>query len=277
MFDIQGHRGCRGLLPENTIAAFTHALKLGVTTLEMDTVISKDNQVVVSHEAFMNHEICLQPNGNEITADNEKSFNLYQMTYKEIATFDCGTKPHPRFPDQKKQLAHKPLLHDVFEKTLKYAIEHRFQRDLYYNIETKCLPETDNIFHPEPQVFCKLLANVIEMWEMWDNVTIQSFDLRTLKEFRQLRPKTYLSLLVEPNEVNLDLASHQKKIDELGFIPKIYSPYYKTVTPELVEFAKKNKMKIIPWTVNDKASMKALQTMGVNGFITDYPNIAIAQ
>jgi glycerophosphoryl diester phosphodiesterase len=276
MFDIQGHRGCRGLLPENTIEAFCHALKLGVTTLEMDTVISKDHQVVVSHEAFMNHEICLQPNGEEISSKTELEFNLYEMTYKEIATFDCGMKIHPRFPQQKKQKATKPLLHDVFEKTIQYAVEHRFSREVFYNIETKCLPATDNILHPTPEVFCKLLADVIEIWEMWKNVTIQSFDNRTLQYFHQLNPKMSLSLLAEPNEVSIDIASHQKKIEELGFMPKIYSPHYETVTPTLIEFAKKQKMKVIPWTVNDKQAMKNLQEMGVNGFITDYPNIAIA-
>jgi len=86
--DIQGHRGCRGLMPENTIPGFIKAIELGVTTLEMDVVISKDKKVVVSHEPFLSHEICLTPDGKEISEADEKSYNLFQMTYDEIKTME---------------------------------------------------------------------------------------------------------------------------------------------------------------------------------------------
>src|SRR4028118_203743 len=82
-FDLQGHRGCRGLMPENTIPAFLKALDLGVTTLELDVVISKDQQVVVSHEPFFSSEICKDPEGKAITKDQEKSRNIYQYTWEQ--------------------------------------------------------------------------------------------------------------------------------------------------------------------------------------------------
>ena len=101
-FDKQGHRGCRGLMPENTIPAMLHALELNVTTLELDVVITKDKQVVLSHEPFFNHEITTKPDGALVAEAEEKSLNIYQMTFEEVKRFDVGTRPHPRFPLQKK-------------------------------------------------------------------------------------------------------------------------------------------------------------------------------
>ena len=106
-FDKQGHRGCRGLMPENTIPAFLKAIELGVTTLEMDTVITKDKKVLVSHEPFFNHEITTQPNGNYIHENEEKLFNIFKMNYADTLSFDVGLKAHPRFPEQKKIKATK--------------------------------------------------------------------------------------------------------------------------------------------------------------------------
>src|SRR6476469_6327956 len=101
-FDVQGHRGSRGLMPENTIPAMYKALDLGVTTLEMDAVVTKDKQVVVSHEPFFNHEITTRPNGHAVTVAEEKSLNIYQMDFAEVRKFDVGSKVNPRFPRQQK-------------------------------------------------------------------------------------------------------------------------------------------------------------------------------
>lgn len=276
MFDLQGHRGCRGILPENTIQGFCHALELGVTSLEMDTVISKDRQVVVSHEPYMNHEICTQPNGEEITKANEKQFNLYQLSYEEIKQFDCGLKPHPRFPTQIKQVAYKPLLSEMFEEVTKFAEKIARKAPFYFNIETKSKPETDNIFHPSPDIFAALLFDVIEKYGMIARTMIQSFDVRTLQWLHAHDKKIHLSLLVEPNDMTGEITPFLKKIEELGFIPEIYSPFYELVTPDLMTFAKKNQMKVIPWTVNDKEIMQKLKEIGVDGVITDYPNLVFS-
>lgn len=276
MFDLQGHRGCRGILPENTIQGFCHALELGVTSLEMDTIISKDRQVVVSHEPYMNHEICTQPNGEEITSTNEKEFNLYQLTYDEIKQFDCGLKQHPRFPTQIKQTAYKPLLSEMFEEITKFAEKIARKTPFYFNIETKSKPETDNIFHPSPDIFAALLFEVIEKYGMSARTMIQSFDVRTLQWLHGNDKNINLSLLVEPNDMTGEITPFLTKIEELGFIPEIYSPFYELVTPDLITFAKKNQMKIIPWTVNDREIMQTLKEMGVDGVITDYPNLVFS-
>ncbi|MBT8230527.1 MAG: glycerophosphodiester phosphodiesterase, partial [Bacteroidia bacterium] len=111
--DIQGHRGCRGLYPENSIPAFTHALELGVNTLEFDVVISKDKEVIISHEPFMSHEICLDLNGEDISENQALSHNIYQLDYEEIRQYDCGSKYFNKFPEQKKLKVFKPSLDDL--------------------------------------------------------------------------------------------------------------------------------------------------------------------
>ena len=99
-FDYQGHRGCRGLMPENTIPAFLKAIELHVTTLEIDVVITKDKQVIISHEPFFNHEITTKPDGSFIDEKDEQTYNIYKMTFAETKRYDVGLKPHPRFSQQ---------------------------------------------------------------------------------------------------------------------------------------------------------------------------------
>lgn len=265
--DIQGHRGCRGLMPENTIPGFIKAIELGVTTLEMDVVISKDNKVVVSHEPFLSHDICLTPDGKEISEEDEKSYNLFQMTYEEIEKCDCGTKIHPRFPEQEKLAAHKPLLSEVIDAVEKTIKENSLQ-PVRYNIETKCAPEGDGIFHPKPEEFTGLLLKVLKEKGILDRTIIQSFDVRTLQVVKEKHPDVNLALLVE------NVHSPEENIKNLGFVPDVYSPYYLLVDHALIEYAKKNKMKVIPWTINDKEMMETLLKLGVDGIITDYPDRA---
>ena len=203
-FDLQGHRGARGLLPENTIPAFEKALELGVTTLEMDVVISKDNQVVVSHEPWFSGHICSLPSGDPVPMEQEKDFKMYELTYEEIRQFDCGLRGNERFPQQQKMAVHKPLLKDV----IRFA--ENFDRGelgpILYNIETKSTEAGDDLFHPGPEKFAKLLIAVLEEENILDRATIQSFDPRTLRVAREVNPQISLAYLV---------GNH----DESGFAP----------------------------------------------------------
>src|SRR4029077_9698263 len=139
VFDKQGHRGCRGLMPENTIPAMIKALNLGVTTLEMDVVITKDKKVVLSHDQWFAEEITTKPDGSYMGPREERKFNIYWMTYEDVKTFDVGMKPHPRFPQQQKFKAVKPLLADLIDSVQQYMSTSK-RPFPYYNIETKCLP-----------------------------------------------------------------------------------------------------------------------------------------
>jgi len=266
-FDLQGHRGARGLVPENTIPSMLKALDYGVNTLELDVVISKDKKVVVSHEPFLNHKICKNPQGEPIKEAEEKNYNLYQMTYDSIARCDCGSMGNPAYPEQQKIVVFKPLLSDLIDAVETYARK----KDLpapRYNIETKIEPETDNIYHPEPQEFMELVYKVIKEKGIAERTCIQSFDVRTLQALKKMDEKMTIALLVAKNPF------YENAIKELGFKPDVYSPYHLLVTSSLIEYGQKEGIKIIPWTVNDLETMKKLARMGVDGIITDYPDRA---
>jgi glycerophosphoryl diester phosphodiesterase len=265
-YDLQGHRGARGLMPENTIPAMIKAMDLGATTLEMDLAITKDGEVILSHEPFMNPMICLTPDGATIDA-KDHSYNLFEMTYREILGFDCGTKIHAGYPQQIKFFATKPLLKDVFVVTEKYAKDMNLPAPRY-NIEIKSSPEGDGIYHPEVSEFSDKVVKLISESIGWERVNIQSFDFRVLKYIHATYPDVPLAMLVE------NAATYKADLEELDFQPEIFSPYFVGLTPEIIQTLKKKGMKIIPWTVNTTAQMEKLLEMGVDGIITDYPNLA---
>lgn len=266
--DKQGHRGCRGLMPENTIPAFLKAIDLGVNTLEMDVVFTQDNQAILSHEPFFNHEITTLPNGEFVLESNEKALNIYQMPYADVLKYDVGLKPHPRFPQQFKIAVRKPLLAQMIDTVEKYAKATKNPVP-HYNIETKTMPETDGVFHPKPKEFVDLLVAIIFEKKIENRVIIQSFDIRTLQYLHQIHPEIKTALLVE----DFDKKEFAQQLLDLGFIPTIYSPALELVTPGLVAACKAKKVKLIPWTVNDRETMERLVKMGVDGMISDYPNL----
>lgn len=267
-FDTQGHRGCRGLMPENTIPAMLKALDLGVTTLEMDAVITKDSQVILSHEPFFNHEISTSPDGLPITEATEKQHNIFQLNYAEIQGYDVGLAKHPRFPRQVKIAAVKPLLAAVIDAAEAHAKQNN--RPLpYYNIETKSQASTDNQFHPEPGRFVELLMQVIQQKQIAQRVIIQSFDVRTLQYLHKHYPQIATAYLVERPSLN----SMDAQINKLGFTPTIFSPEHRLVTTTMINYCREKKIKLIPWTVNDLSTMQKLKDMGVDGIISDYPDL----
>ncbi|MEQ8581634.1 MAG: glycerophosphodiester phosphodiesterase family protein [Marinoscillum sp.] len=264
-FDLQGHRGCRGLMPENTIPAFIKALDLGVTTLEMDLAVTKDHELVVSHEPYMSAEMCLDSAGNEISEAQQLQYNIYQMTYQEVAVFDCGSKVHPRFPEQQKMQVAKPRLMDVIDRVESY-LKTNNKPLVAYNIEIKSLPETDDTFHPAPPHFSDMVFGTLDKKLDWNRVTIQSFDFRVLQYFHERYPDVKLALLIE-NELLV-----AENLDSLGFTPDIYSCYFPLLSRESVNFLHSQSISVIPWTVNEVADMKDVMKLGVDGLITDYPD-----
>ncbi|MFT3981527.1 MAG: glycerophosphodiester phosphodiesterase [Ferruginibacter sp.] len=267
-FDTEAHRGGRGLMPENTIPAMMNGLAYGVTTLEMDASITKDKKVILSHEPFFNSEISTRPDGSLVKPEEEKELNIYKMTYAETQGYDVGLKPHPRFPKQEKMKVTKPLLSDVFD-TVKQYMKTAKRPFPQFNIETKTQPASDNIYHPGPAEFVELLMAVIREKDMEEHVIIQSFDFRTLQYLHKHYPHIRTAMLVEAD----DKRSFRKQLDDLGFTPTIHSPAYQLVTANLIAECHEKNIRIIPWTVNDKATFDKLKNMGVDGIITDYPNL----
>jgi len=262
--DWQGHRGARGLFPENTLEAFIGALDYDISTLELDVVVSKDNKVVVSHEPWMSEEICTKANGEEFE-DGKSNFNIFEMDYAEIKTFDCGTKAHPRFPEQKKIKTYKPLLSEVIEAVDDFCKKNNREK-VAFDIEIKSNANQVGKYFPEPTKYVQLVEAVLANYDMKDRLTLQSFDLNVLKALHEQKTSADISFLVENEE------GFEANMDKLNFLPDIYSPYYLYVTKDLVDKVHQKNMRLIPWTVNDEESMSKLMILGVDGIITDYPN-----
>jgi glycerophosphoryl diester phosphodiesterase len=267
-FSIEGHRGARGWLPENTIPSFIKALELGADTIEIDVVISGDGRVVVSHDPWFPSETSLDPAGMPIPKEKERKNNIYRMKYAEIRKFDVGSIGNKGFPHQQKMKAVKPLLSDVFKAVERYMKLKKLPY-IRYNIEIKSSPQDDNIFHPEPAAFAKLVYDEIIRHKMQDRVIVQSFDVRPLQELRKMPVRMPLALLVGGK------AGVEENLKKLGFIPNTYSPHYSLVDAALVAKCRERGMKIIPWTVNDVADMVKMKQFDLDGIITDYPDRAV--
>ena len=228
-------------------------------------MISKDLQVVVSHEAWMNETFCTRPDGKEVEPNSKDKYNLYKMTYTEIASYDCGIRGHREFPLQKKTAAYKPLLTEVISKVEKFVEENKLPA-INYNIEIKSEEGEDNIFNPDPKTFVDLVYHEIEKHEITQRTNLQSFDLRILQEIKKKDSTMQIALLVE-NEDSLEI-----NLKKLGFIPDTYSPDFCLVNDALVQLVHERQMKLIPWTVNETADIKKMLGLGVDGIISDYPD-----
>ncbi len=265
-FDLQGHRGARGILPENSLQAFQKAIDLGVNTLELDVVVSKDSLIVVSHDPYMNPKICSTPQGQQISDKSE--FNLYKMTYDEIKSFDCGSQQHPDFPKQKTMSTFKPLLTEVIQMTTDNLREKG--RRVSLNIELKSSPDTDDVYHPGPDEFVELVMKTLKSQMIpLNKINIQSFDKRIIQYVIDHYPRISTAYLVEEGDF-------YENLEDLGRTPQIYSPIYTIVDSLDIKRAHDSGVKVIPWTVNKISDMQELLELGVDGIITDYPNRAKA-
>lgn len=266
-FDQQGHRGARGLMPENTIPAMLKAIELGVTTLEMDLGISKDKKVVVSHDPYFHENITTTPEGRTITKAEAAKLLLYNMNYDSISKYDVGLKPHPLFPKQEKVAVNKPLLSDLIDASEAYAMQKG--KTIYYNIEIKSNAVNDRIKHPPVEEFVDLAMQVIQSRNISGKTTIQSFDPRALQVMHRKYASVKTSLLIEDD----DKRSLKEQLDQLGFIPSIYSPHYSLVNEELIKQCHDKNIRVIPWTINNLEEISRLLKLGVDGIITDYPDL----
>lgn len=265
-FEKQGHRGARGLMPENTIGAMLRALDLGANTLGMNVVISKDKQVLLSHEPYFNNEFSLTPKGKEISLKEQQKHNIYEMNYAEVRKYDVGSKVHKRFPGQQKYKAYKPLLEEVIDSVEAYVKRKKLPKP-DYAIEIKTIRKGDLVFHPEPDEFAQLVMEVVNSKKMAKRVIIQGFDIRALQYVHANFPKQRTALMID------EKVDFEKNISDLGFNPTYYSPYAVLVGKGLVDRCHNQGIKIVPWTVNSPKDMDYMIGLGVDGIITDFPNL----
>jgi glycerophosphoryl diester phosphodiesterase len=287
-FDLQGHRGARGLAPENTVSGCLKALSIGVHTIELDVAITKDNQVVVVHDPKINPDITRKEDGKWLSKTGPK---INCLTLEQVKKFDVGrinpkslyaTKYPTQIPSDGDTI---PTLREIFE------LIHRLKNEkIRFNIELKFSPEIETMT-PSPKKFALRVLDIIKSHNMVARSTVQCFDWRPLKVFRELDPGIMISYLTAQQNwmdtikiddvlpsawlAGIDLCSFGGSIAEaISFCGgNIWAPFYQDVTPENIEAAHNLNLLVKVWTVNDHYKMNELIDMNVDGIITDYPNI----
>ena len=266
-FYKEGHRGTRGLRPENTIPSMTKAIEDGANIIEVDIQISSDDKVMVAHDPYINRQISLLPNGQEIPEADAHKYVLHQMPYDSIRKFDVGLKDHKDFPQQKKMKAYIPLFGELIDSVEQFTKENGFE-PVIYNIEIKARPDQDGVLQPAPAELIRLVMDVVKSKDIDNRFYIQSFDIRQIQEVHKNYPGVVTGFLTSNREASLE-----ENLKSIGFTPDIYSPNYKLATKALVDSAHARGMKFVPWTVNTLEEMQQMKAIGVDGIITDYPNL----
>lgn len=264
--EVHAHRGFRATFPENTLVAFKEAIKAGADHIELDVVISKDSQVVVSHEPWFNPKTCTDPQNKKVKRRTRQ--NIYHLDYAEIKKYDCGKRGNKKFPQQAKIAAYKPLLSEVIETMETFAKENNLP-PVHYTIEIKNNALGDGKYHPAPEVFASLVYDVVKGYTINERIMIQSFDNRSLRCIHTLDPSIKTGLLIA------NLHSVRRNIKKLGFVPDYYNPALIRCKSKTINRAHSKGCKVIVWTVNSEKDMKRLIRLGADGFITDHPDIAV--
>ena len=286
-FDLQGHRGARGLAPENTLAAFETALAVGVSTLELDLAMTRDDVLVVSHNRRLNPDHTRGPDGKFLETEGPaiRSLTLAELQRYDVGRLKPGTAYAADFPEQRAIDGTRiPALTELFDMVRRLGADH-----VRFNIETKITPSS-GAETPDPETFAAALAKAVREAGLTARVSIQSFDWRTLAAMRSIAPEIErVCLTVEA--LNFDSVRRGEPgpspwlagldVDDFGgSVPRlvaaagcaVWSPLYRNARPDDVAAAKALGLKVIPWTVNERSDMERLIALGVDGIITDYPD-----
>jgi glycerophosphoryl diester phosphodiesterase len=286
-FDLQGHRGARGLAPENTLGAFALALSIGVTTLELDLAMTKDDVLVISHDRSLNPDHTRGPDGQFL---DKQGPAIRSLTLAEVKRYDVGRlKPGSAYaaslPNQHPaDGARIPALTELFDLVRRVGADH-----VRFNIETKITP-TSGAETPDPETFAAAVAKAVRDAGLATRVSVQSFDWRTLVALKSVAPEIERVCLTA-EALNFDtIQRHQVgsspwtaglDVDDVeGSVPhivaaagcQVWSPLYRNAKPDDIADAKRLGLKVLPWTVNERADMERLIALGVDGLITDYPD-----
>lgn len=266
-FMKEGHRGTRGLMPENTIPAMKKGLEMGAAFIEVDVYTSRDGKVIITHDYAVNADHTLDPRGKEMTKAEAAKFIFHQMDYEEIRKFDVGSMVYKPYPRQQKMKVSIPLLNDLIDSVEAFTKQHSMPGAIY-NIELKNDPKYDGIYNAAPAELVEATMKVVKSKNIGNRFYIQSFDFRPLQYVHKTYPKVTVGFLTNDAKSNFGA-----NIEKLGFVPDIYSPVFTLVTPELIGQAHGKNSKLVPWTVNTKEDMQRMISLGVDGIITDYPDI----
>lgn len=295
VFDLEAHRGGRDVRPENTLYSYAYAIELGATSIECDMQLTKDGQIVMSHNPILNSDITRDENGNYI--ENNK-YDIRLMTVDELKKFDvgvmdpnCGEYYDLHGKTQFTYDAKIPTLEELMQLIQSYG-----DKNIVLNIETKSYPDPASARYKnnaDPKKFVEVFNNIVKKYDMEDRVVLQSFDWQTLIEMKKLNPNISTSALWQeqpswgrdseslrryekkksPWLGGLDIKDYQgnpvKAAHAIG--ADIISPYYTEISKQDVDEAHSLGMKVVPWTVNNEKDMNMLLDMGVDGIISDKP------
>ena len=251
-YKIFGHRGCRGIYPENTIEGFKKAIEFGVDGIELDVVVNKNQELVISHESYIDTSYCLT---NKI--DNE-SLNIYKMNISEIQDIDCGSKFVKEFPNQLKVKEKKPTYKEFKKELIDY------QGDILFEI--KCDYDLVNEYFPDYEKYAKIIFEETRFSRHFDNIYFMSFDYRILNELFKIMPNSKYIYLSSNKEF-------EKQMKLLSFEPFGVGIDFNIISQKIIDLVHNKKQVIYGWTINDEENSKSLTSMGLDGVITDYPNI----
>jgi len=290
--DLQGHRGARGLAPENTLTGFKTALGIGVTTLETDLALTRDHVLVLSHEPRLTPALVRGPDGSWLATDGAP---FIELDYADLARYDVGRlNPAHKYATQwPVQIASDgeriPTLAALF--ALARDARSPGGAPVRFNIETKVTPGAD-VPTADPATFAREVVAAGLSAQMGDRMTVQSFDWRTLVEVKRLAPQiATVCLTIESTGMNnvrlgadgaspwhagLKAAEHGNSVVRLAKAAgcSAWSPFWRNVTAEQIAEAHALGLKVVPWTVNEPDEMARLAALGVDGLITDYPDRA---
>jgi len=285
--DVEGHRGARGARPENTLPSFEAALDAGVNTLELDLHLSRDGELVIRHDPEIATDKCRTE--DETVPDPTTSPMVRSLTASELSKYICDLNPDPRlFPDQEAEPGEVSegdysvkTLEQLFEFVVRYSSDDRKSEDqrnnattVQFNVETKRSPERpetigDGFDGTNPGEFEQAVAAVIEDWGYQDRVVVQSFDHRSLWALRTIAPNVRLAALTVDERPDLQALSDSGAA--------IWSPRFTSLSVGVVADAHSFNLDVIPWTVNTEADVCSLVDMGVDGLITDRPDLVLGE
>jgi len=286
-FDLQGHRGARGLMPENTLAGFTHALALGVTTLELDLGVSKDGHLIISHDSALTPVLTRGPDGKWLTVPGPaiNDLNLEQLLAYDVGRLNPDSRNAQRFPHQQAVDGERiPTLAQVLALSPRSG-----SGPVRLNIETKLSPLQPHMT-PAPEEFARLLVDQLRGAGATGRVTVQSFDWRTLQRIQSLAPELKTAYLtaeqrwldnVQTGQPGVSPWTAGMDVDDFGgSVPRmikqaggdIWSPYHGDLNGARLKEAQALGLRVIVWTVNKVPDMQKLIDMGVDGIISDYPD-----
>lgn len=259
-----GHRGCRGLMPENSIPAFLKAVDIGVDYIEIDIVVNHQGEVIISHEPFFNASFSTDAQGNPVTEELSQSLNIYKMDLKEIQSYDVGIRSNPKYPEQVSTPAHKPTLREAVHAVKKYCQESKITVPRW-NIEAKFDARYPAYF-PQRESYAKQVIAEIHTLDLASDCIIQCFDPELLNVFHQYDNTLKYGLLVD------NYITPESNLKELSFKPFGYMPNHQLLDQSTMDYCRSQNIQVLVWTVNSDQDMQRMMNLKVDGIISDYPD-----